>query len=558
MKIISLKWRNFLSWGDELTQIDFNQSEKILIKGKQGQGKSSIIDVLHFALFGKLIRTKNNRSVINNYNKANLLTQITIENDGKTYDIYRTKGSKSSPMVVEIYEDGNKLDINDKQFETLFIEKNIVGNTTADFGAMCLIDLPDLPDVTDMNFMNFLTKLYNMSHIDKITNEYISEHKLLLNKINTTEASIYRQNSSIELLGSVIERNNTLKSEDITKAEEAIAKLILAKDVVKSRIDDAALEVTECNKKLEIERVNNNQYQNNINLLNQEIYTRKNRIAYISNDKCGYCGQAIDGGFKDKEITSLNNEINILSAKIDEQHACITNSQMNTFIQELQTATSNHNECKMQMNTLDTQIGMIQSQIDKDKLVMNTDTDSRLTEMINNKQSNELELERLKERMDFVTLILKEVLCEYGFKYEYLLSKLYDINMAFDKYLPMFEIEPTKVIIDDSFNLKIYRLDEEFEYDMLSNGEKAIISAILILFKLSIQSDVGIKVFDETLDASLTQENLEIMIGLIADMYKDDMLIFITHKLHMIDLCDSVYDVSKDESIFSSLNVINK
>jgi DNA repair exonuclease SbcCD ATPase subunit len=51
-----IKFKNFLSTGNQFTEIDFDKSNTTLIVGANGAGKSTVLDALTFSLFGKSFR----------------------------------------------------------------------------------------------------------------------------------------------------------------------------------------------------------------------------------------------------------------------------------------------------------------------------------------------------------------------------------------------------------------------------------------------------------------------------------------------------------------------
>jgi DNA repair exonuclease SbcCD ATPase subunit len=55
----NISWKNFFSTGNQQIKIDFTESSTNLIIGTNGAGKSTILDALTFALFGKPFRKIN-------------------------------------------------------------------------------------------------------------------------------------------------------------------------------------------------------------------------------------------------------------------------------------------------------------------------------------------------------------------------------------------------------------------------------------------------------------------------------------------------------------------
>ena len=74
----SIRWRNFLSTGNQDTVVDFTENNTNLIIGSNGAGKSTILDALTFSLFGKPFRKINKPQLVNS--KQSSLGKFVSEN----------------------------------------------------------------------------------------------------------------------------------------------------------------------------------------------------------------------------------------------------------------------------------------------------------------------------------------------------------------------------------------------------------------------------------------------------------------------------------------------
>jgi DNA repair exonuclease SbcCD ATPase subunit len=102
IKFKSIEWKNFLSTGNSANKVLLDKTSTTLIVGKNGEGKSTILDALCFSLFGKPFRSINKPQLINSINGKNCLTTVEFDISGKEYKIIR--GIK--PNVFEIWCDG--------------------------------------------------------------------------------------------------------------------------------------------------------------------------------------------------------------------------------------------------------------------------------------------------------------------------------------------------------------------------------------------------------------------------------------------------------------------
>ena len=73
-----IRWKNFLSTGNQFTQVDFLEYQTNLIVGTNGAGKSTILDALTFALFNKPFRKINKSQLVNTTNEKETLVEVIL------------------------------------------------------------------------------------------------------------------------------------------------------------------------------------------------------------------------------------------------------------------------------------------------------------------------------------------------------------------------------------------------------------------------------------------------------------------------------------------------
>ena len=84
-----LSYKNFLSTGDRTTVIDLNRSSATLVVGANGAGKSTMLDALSFALFGKPHRNINKPQLVNSINGKGCEVEVTFSVGKNQYRVYR-------------------------------------------------------------------------------------------------------------------------------------------------------------------------------------------------------------------------------------------------------------------------------------------------------------------------------------------------------------------------------------------------------------------------------------------------------------------------------------
>ena len=119
----TVKWKNFLSYGDDFTELNLAEFSTNLVIGDNGAGKSVLTEVMSFVLYGKPFRKINKPQLINSINDKNLLVEIEFKCNNH-YKIVR--GMK--PAIFEIYIDGKLLDQDAKNIDyQSYLENDILG-----------------------------------------------------------------------------------------------------------------------------------------------------------------------------------------------------------------------------------------------------------------------------------------------------------------------------------------------------------------------------------------------------------------------------------------------
>jgi len=102
----TIRWKNFLSTGNQFTEISLTDTKSSLIVGANGAGKSTILDALTFALFGKPFRKINKPQLLNSINQSDCVVEVNFDIGRNKYTV--TRGIK--PTKFEIYQNGALLD----------------------------------------------------------------------------------------------------------------------------------------------------------------------------------------------------------------------------------------------------------------------------------------------------------------------------------------------------------------------------------------------------------------------------------------------------------------
>jgi DNA repair exonuclease SbcCD ATPase subunit len=541
----SISFKNFLSFGNNYTTINFADASTTLIVGSNGAGKSTILDAITFVLFNKPFRKINKPSLVNSVNNSECVVQIEFSVGKKEYKIIR--GIK--PNIFEIWIDDEMLNQDSATIDQQkYLEQNILRLNFKSFTQVVILgsstfvpfmQLPaaqrrdiieDLLDIKIFSTMNGILKDNNKSILDQIK-EY--EYKLELIK-QKTEVQKKLIKELTELSDKSIQQKKTKIVEFSNKIIELEKLRTSAEEILKAlhqEISDLGTPELQL-KKLE-------QYQNNFN--NQLKKFNQLNEFFSNNNSCPTCGQNIDNKFKvDKikenqsQIEEVNNALMQVDGKIDTIVNTITNkTKLLNKVTKLNTSVS---ETNYKITNINNTIGDIKDEIEdietKDSSV---DKEKKVLDIIVNEGIDVIEklkvLKKNKEEYEIILYLLKDT----GIKSKIIKKYLPIFNNLINKYLQEMDFF-VNFMLNENFEETIKsRHRDDFSYGSFSEGEKMRIDLALLftwreIAKIKNSVNTNLLLLDEVCDSSLDISGTDDFIRILRQFDKNINVFIISHK----------------------------
>ena len=568
IKFQTIKWRNLLSTGNIFTEIQLDAHQNALIVGENGAGKSTILDALTFALFGKPFRKINKGGLVNSVNEKGCEVRITFSTNNKNYEIVR--GIK--PNIFEIYCDNIMInqDSASKDYQD-YLEKVILKMTLKSFTQIVILGsasftpfmqltpnerrvvIEDLLDIQIFSVMNIVAKQklqINKENIDqnRITNIGKLDKKSFIEK-NITSLEQNNELRESELRESFIQNENQYK--DILVE---ITSLETQRDALLSNIEDQSIQKAKHSKLISL----HSKIENNLNRAQKEI------SFYCDNDDCPTCRQPIVKSFKDKiiietitKVDEFKDGLTKLGTEIDK---CVDHiTTIEKTISKINNIKNDITSNKTKLSAIVSTNNNIEDDINRIKHSDNT--------LINNKKElivvvDELEKYKIEKEALLNDRILIEtsinLLKDGGIKTKIIKQYLPVINKLINKYLAQMGFF-VNFNINEQFEETIKsRYRDEFSYHNFSEGEKTRIDLALLLTwraiaKMRNSVNCNLLVLDEVFDGSLDFNGTDELMKIMWAMTGDSNVFVISHKTdQMLDKFQKVYRFEKVKN-FSSL-----
>ena len=555
-----IRWKNFLSTGNQYTEICFTENPTNIIIGANGAGKSTVLDALTFSLFGKAFRKINKPQLVNSVNEKDCRVEVEFSIAQTSWKIVR--GIK--PNVFEIYRNGDMLDQSAAALDQQkWLEQNVLKMNYKSFTQIVILGSSSFVPFMQLSAANRREVIEDLLDIKIFTsmNIVIKEKiRQIREEIKTLTLKKESLSDKVEMQTKFIDDIESQGKESIATKQEKVEEQLKLVDLYHKEVTLAEEKVQKHLK--EQEKVSGateklRKFSGLKGKITQKAATlTKEHKFFTENTVCPTCTQSIEEEFRINKINDAQKIAKELQSGLTELDEAINEEQererhflaLSKEISKLQNGISQDN---VRISGCQRQVRDLESEVQK------------LTEQLANRNTEHEKLETFKDnlRTTFDTLASKKDEIDYldfsysllkdgGVKTKIIKKYLPLINQQVNRYLQMMDFY-INFTLDEEFNETVQSpIHEDFSYASFSEGEKMRIDLALLFtwrevarMKNSVSTNLLImdEVFDSSLDGFGTDEFLKIVRFVI----KDANIFIISHKESLYDKFESVIKFEK-------------
>jgi len=580
VKFKQLKFKNILSYGNVYETFDFENGLNV-IKAPNGSGKSTILDALNYALFGKPFRNIKMDGLINRINGKQLVVEIEFQ---VGFDTWRIKRGEK-PKILEIYKNGESVDklsskklvqneidkllgINQKLF------KNIVGVAVTNnkpFLSMPIWEKRELiENIFNIDVLAEMAKevkrrktIEQTSAKLKVTESQSIDNQIADNRKYVENMQSYidgfnekKVNDKANMLQHIADCESKVKN-NIKNIKIATDKLEALSEALSSKPDETIYAKTM--KSLGIAENDKKRIQKTIDTLKDK-------------PTCPLCGNDMNGEHAKSHMIELQSEIDkIIKETIPSLKKIETD--YNTALEAYNKNVKLETVIKQKMREEEFSKNNLMADIDVSKSKLTeienrvctfdvTEYKDKLDKLLESQKLLQTEIEDLKKQIELDTQLI-DVLGDDGIKV-YFFRKLIPIfNQNVNHYLKKFEM-PIYIEFDEQMQETITNGRNEMEYDQFSGGEKTRIDMSVLLSFFNISRIISnwscsLLFIDEILDSGIDKNGIEqflaTLYNIITENDKKLGIYLVSHKLDDVKIqINKTIEISK-KGLFSEIEV---
>ncbi len=540
-----VRYKNFLSAGQQFIEIGLDTSATTLVMGDNGAGKSTMLDALCFGLFQRAFRNIKKDQLINTINEKGTVVEVEFQVGQNEYKIIR--GIK--PNTFEIWCDGDMLNQDaaqrdyQKHLEQTILKLNFRSFTqVVILGSSSFVPFMQLrarhrrqvvEEILDIEIFSRMNLLFREKQ--KVQDELIKnddfEYSILDTKIGDKKKHI--------------EEISSLNLETIDQKEKEVKKSYVDIENYEEDVRQVKLEITTLQKEI-LDQTKVNTKHKKLHTMEAKIENtckkhKKDLKFFETHNDCPMCQQDIDKEYKKLMIQKKKNkvdEIDVGMKQLDKEIKTVEKR-----LEKINDTMVLIREKELLINRYETSINEITKYVDKiiaeieelknEKLSTATQT-GELNQL--QEQLTETELKKQKDKNEKIYIdTARHLMQDTGIKTKIIKQYLPIMNQYINKYLADMDFF-VNFTLDEEFNETIKsRYRDEFNYHSFSEGEKLRID-LSILFtwreiaKIKNSTNTNLLILDEIFDSSLDSSGTdEFMRILQTTMIKENIFV-ISHK----------------------------
>ena len=545
----SIRWKNFLSTGNTFTEINLIKHKSTLIVGQNGTGKSTMLDAISFALFGKPHRNINKPQLLNSINNKACVVEVEFSIGKIDYKIVR--GLK--PNLFEIWKNDTMINQSShaKEYQKI-LEQNILKLNHKSFHQVVVLGsssfipfmqlaaghrrdvIEDLLDINVFSKMNIILKDKQATIKDQL--------KDIGYNIDIVKNKIETQQKYIQDIKTLTDDNRKEYESRIHESQNSIDALQVKNSELSLGLDESIRETEEGLAALHDKR-------QALMLGGQDRQTtlanvRKRIKFFKENEVCSVCDQAITDSHKHVILSAAEQEANSIQSecrKIGAEGTTVEKEigQTDSVLRALRSRLSELSENNVQISTHKTNIKSYQDYLNK-----GVSADLNLAEadlkQLNDERNGLLESKFEISELYSYNSVRSEMLKDTGIKTKIIKQYLPVINQLVNQYLQILDFF-VHFNLDESFTETIRsRHRDEFTYASFSEGEKQRIDLSLLftwrqIAKMKNSVATNLLILDETFDSSLDHEGVDNLLKILRTLGDDTNIFVISHKGEVLD-----------------------
>ena len=540
----TIAWKNFLSTGDQWTDIQLDDAGATLIVGSNGAGKSTMLDALCFALFNKPFRKISKSQLVNSINEKGTKVQVTFSIGRDEYRVFRA----IKPNIFELYKNNKLVDQDAATKDTQkYLEQSILKLNFKSFtqvvilGSSTFVPFMQLTAPNRREVIEDLLDIKIFSHMNTILKDrYKVAYQQSKDCSNLLSIAEERLKSQEKLIKSLREVNSVRRQEKEDKVVQNKALIESIEQDQSQRKDELSV--------LDKQLIDTESHQYILSDLKSKTADLKSEMKRVSkemkflksHDTCPTCTQTISTEFKEGKIESLTTSGVDYAKKLKKEQKAI--EDVVSILDEANMLSMKAHELRTEISTFDRDLVRLDSEnlsiekelsnlvaapkIEKEEHVLKT--------LVDDFEDTKIDCGKVAQKIDEYHTV-RSLLQDSGIKSRIIKKYVPIFNQLINKYLHSMDFF-VNFTLDEEFNEEIKsRFRDDFCYASFSEGEKQKIDLALLftwreVARMKNSAATNLLILDEVFDSSLDTDSTSALLSILGTLGSNTNIFVISHK----------------------------